>query len=85
MKRVQPKVFKNAVYERVRAARIAAGLSHEDVAYALSMSLDAVKRWESRSLIPHDKIIPFCQITNISPDVLLAIPGKQEKPELTVV
>ena len=82
MKRVQPEAFKKAVYERVRSARITAGLEHSDIARALSMSEDAVKRWESRSLIPHDMIIPFCQLTGAKPEILLAHPKRERKRSL---
>ena len=82
MKRVPPQVFKKAVFDRVRSARVTAGLEHEDVATALGMSLDAVKRWESRSLIPHDMIMPFCKITGAKPELLLATPRRERRPNL---
>ena len=84
-KRATPAAFKKAVCKRVMAARIAAGLRHEDIAQALGMSLDSVKRWESRSLIPHDLILPFCQLTNTKPEVILADPKRERRPSLTLV
>ena len=85
MKRVPPAAFKKAVFDRIRSARINAGLEHEEIAHALDMSVDAVKRWESRSLIPHDMVVPFCKLTGAKPHLLLAPPKKERKRALTVV
>ena len=85
MKRVPQQAFKKAVFERVKSARITAGLEHDQVAEALGMSEDAVRRWESRSLIPHDMIVPFCDLTGAKPEILLAPPKREKRPSLTAI
>lgn len=63
--------------ERTKAARLTSGLSREQVIEQLSdrtsqkIDLQRYKKWETRSPIPHQFIIPFCEITGSDPWMLL--------------
>lgn len=63
--------------ERTKAARVMAGMTREEVIEQLSdrtgqkVDLQRYKKWETRSPIPHQFIIPFCEITGSDPWMLL--------------
>lgn len=75
--------------ERVRRAREKVGMSQPEMAAALTsaggrlVSSDTYRKYESTSgkqntLLPHDLILPFCDITSTHPFELLApVPVQQ--------
>lgn len=75
-----PKEWRRAFIKRVKHARESAQppLSREDVVARLfkklgsEVSLERYKRYESRSLLPHHWIIPFCEVTGSDPWELLS-------------
>lgn len=72
-----PKQYRDDLNRRTRSAREDAGLSREDLVEMLSaragvkVNLEAYKKWETRNPIPHNMIIPFCEITGMDPYELL--------------
>lgn len=67
-----PATWRRAFIERVKAARVSAGITPKQVAEALSVPLDTYKRWEKRALLPHHLIVPFCQAVSCDPVFLLS-------------
>jgi len=70
--------YKEAFFERVRAARTAANMKQWQLANALDMPQDKYKQYEGRSLLPHHLIGRFCIITRVDPEWLLT--GRGQKP-----
>lgn len=66
-----PSNWRQEFIERVKAARIVSGMKPVEVAAALRVSLDTYVRWESRALLPHHLLMPFCRITGADPVMLL--------------
>lgn len=72
-----PARYREGVLERTRNAREDARLSLEDIAERLTrasgrpVAADTYRKWESSALLPHDLIIPFCDITGADPYELL--------------
>lgn len=66
-----PSNWRQQFIERVKAARIVSGMKPVEVAAKLRVSLDTYVRWESRALLPHHLVIPFCEITGADPVMLL--------------
>lgn len=64
-----PSEYRRAFIERVRKARNDARLDHKQMAEALTeavgraIAADSYRKWESSNLLPHDLIVPFCEIT----------------------
>jgi len=64
-----PADVREAIIARTKAARESIHLSHAQIAAELSeltgrvILADSYRKWESESLIPHDLIVPFCNIT----------------------
>jgi hypothetical protein len=84
-----PTEFKAALAQRVSFARENAGLNYVEIAARLTeavgreISADTYRKWEGlESSIPHDVILPFCDITKTHPYLLLAKPSEQELPSL---
>lgn len=56
---------------------MAAGLSHDEIAALLQerahrpIVADTYRKWEKAALLPHDLIIPFCELTGTEPYELL--------------
>jgi len=73
---------------RTKAAREDARLNVPEMAQALSeavgrtISADTYRKWESESLIPHDVILAFCDVTRIHPSRFLA-KDEQQDPAIT--
>lgn len=75
-----PKAWRTAFIKRVKHARETAQppLSREDLVERLvakigpEVNLERYKRYETRSLLPHHWIIPFCEITAMDPWELLS-------------
>jgi hypothetical protein len=66
-----PSNWRREFIERVKAARIVSGKKPVEVASELHVSLDTYVRWESRALLPHHLVMPFCRITGADPVMLL--------------
>lgn len=80
-----PAEFKAALARRVRYARELAGLESAEIARRLTkeigreISPDTYRKWETTaSSIPHDAILPFCDVTKTHPFQLLAKPTETE-------
>lgn len=66
-----PSTYRTDFIERVKAARVMSTIDPSEVASALKVKLDTYLRWESRVLMPHHQIIPFCDIVGADPYMLL--------------
>jgi hypothetical protein len=66
-----PSQWRDQFIERVKAARIVSGQKPIEVAAALGVNLDTYNRWETRALLPHHLVMPFCTITGADPVMLL--------------
>lgn len=65
------------LWERIARARKAAGLSQEELGNRLSVSRQAVSKWETNQTKPDvDTIIRMCQVLDLSADYLLF--GKED-------
>jgi hypothetical protein len=75
-----PAAWRRAFIKRVKHAResVQPPMSREDLVSRLQKkvagpcNLERYKRYETRSLLPHDWIIPFCEITGTDPWELLS-------------
>jgi transcriptional regulator with XRE-family HTH domain len=70
-KATTPAQWRKEFIGRVRAARVVSGKSASELAEFLGVSLDTYGRWEKRSLLPHQFIMPFCRATKADPVFLL--------------
>ena len=69
--------------ERLMKLRKAAGLSQEEVADKLELTRQTVSKWETGQSSPDlDKVLPLCELYNITPDELLHEGGSEEADEL---
>ena len=72
-----PRQYREDFIARIEAARLVAGMEREQVVDALckrtglAIKLDTYKKWESRALLPHHLIIPFCDVTGADPYMIL--------------
>jgi hypothetical protein len=83
-----PTHFKDALLARTKEARLAADLSQEEISARLSAAVgreirpDTYRKWElpvskGGALLPHDLIVPFCDITGTDPyELLTGVPFK---------
>lgn len=75
-----PATWRSAFIKRVKVARERARppLSREELVERLAkevgdeVNLERYKRYETRALLPHHWIIPFCEITGMDPWELLS-------------
>lgn len=60
--------IRTAIIGRTKEARRRSGLSQEEMAKALTeasgrhISPDTYRKWEKAALLPHDLLVPFCDI-----------------------
>lgn len=73
-KATTPTAFKKEFCQRLKAARIMAGLDQAEVAQELGLLLNTYNKYETRSLLPHYLIPRACEILGIEPDVLFLGP-----------
>ncbi len=72
-----PRQYREDFLRRVISARTVAGMSREDViaglerGTGLKIKLQTYKKWETRTLLPHHLIIPFCEVTGADPYMIL--------------
>lgn len=66
-----PSQWRDAFIQRVKAARIVSGKKPVEVAAALGVNIDTYNRWETRALLPHHLVMPFCEVTGADPVMLL--------------
>ena len=58
--------------DRLKEARRSRGLSQEELAEQLSVSRQAVGKWEQRQSYPEvEKLLALCSVLNTSPDALM--------------
>ena len=68
--------------ERLIKLRKAAGLSQEEVADKLEVTRQTVSKWETGQSSPDlDKVLPLCNLYNVTPDELLHDGGSEEAEE----
>lgn len=71
--------------ERLMKLRKAANLSQEEVADKLEVSRQTVSKWETGQSSPDlDKVLPLCELYNVTPDELLHNGGMEESGELFI-
>lgn len=77
----EPKEGNKLLAERLRAARLDAGLTRQAVADALGCSASFVKKWETEggSFPRLDQTLRFIELTGIDPQILL---GTRTAPEV---
>lgn len=69
--------------ERLIKLRKAAGLSQEEVADKLEVTRQTVSKWETGQSSPDlDKVLPLCNLYNVTPDELLHDGGSEEADEV---
>lgn len=66
-----PAMWRKEFIQRVKSARIVSGRKPVEVATELGVNLDTYNRWETRALLPHHMVMPFCRITGADPVMLL--------------
>ncbi len=66
-----PSQWRDEFISRVRSARIVSGKKPVEVAAYLGVSLDTYNRWETRALLPHHLVMPFCTFIGADPVMLL--------------
>jgi hypothetical protein len=66
-----PSQWRDEFIARVRSARIVSGKKPVEVAAYLGVSLDTYNRWETRALLPHHLVMPFCTFVGADPVMLL--------------
>jgi hypothetical protein len=76
-RQTSPAQYIKDLLERTKACRIASTLSRDDVVQQLSdrtgqkVKMEAYKKWETRTPIPHFYLIAFCEIVGADPWFLL--------------
>lgn len=65
-----PTKFKAQFCERLKAARIAAGLTQEEVAKALDLIPNTYNKYENRSFLPNHLLEDACKLLNVEIDYL---------------
>ena len=69
--------------ERLMKLRKLAGLSQEEVAEKLEVTRQTVSKWETGQSSPDlDKVLPLCNLYNVTPDELLHEGGSDEAEEV---
>jgi transcriptional regulator with XRE-family HTH domain len=69
--------------ERLTKLRKLAGLSQEEVADRLEVTRQTVSKWETGQSSPDlDKVLPLCNLYNVTPDELLHEGGSEEADEV---
>jgi DNA-binding XRE family transcriptional regulator len=80
--------FKGKFIARTAKAREKAGFSQEKMAADLGVAQSKYHKYESRSLLPHYLLVPFCMLTKVTPEWMytsaieakaLPIPRKKKK------
>ena len=67
--------------QRLLELRKTKGLSQEEVAFKLNVTRQTVSKWETDQSTPDfDKVIPLCELYNITPDELFK--GKKEEIQI---
>lgn len=58
-----PAQYRKDFFARVKSARVMSGMAPEEIAKELGVKRNTYLTWERRTLMPHDKLIAFCEIT----------------------
>ena len=64
-KRVSEGAYKKAFQEKIKSAQKLSGLTNQEIADLLGISLDQYVRYKSNFWMRVDLIVPFCEITEI--------------------
>jgi hypothetical protein len=68
-----PSQYRAAIQQRTREGRESLGWSHARMAQELShrvgrhIAADSYRKWETDAMMPHDVILPFCDIIKMHP------------------
>lgn len=88
-----PREFRQEFATRIRLAREKIKFNHAQMAEELSRATgrnivaDTYRKWEAvgkkqNSLLPHDLIVPFCDLTKTHPfELLAAVPFRGAQPQ----
>lgn len=68
-----PSQYRKEFAERVKAARVLSGKTQSQIADELGVKLNTYQTWETRALLPHQHILPFCRATET--DVFMLLTG----------
>lgn len=77
-----PTAYRKLFVQRVRAARTLAEKNPLEMAQLLGVPKDTYHRYETRTLLPHHLIEPFCQLTG--QDLTWLVTGHHERSVPTV-
>lgn len=66
-----PTEYREAFVARVKSARVALGMSQQQMADALGIPQDHYKHFEGRSVMPTHLVAKFCEITGMDPWYML--------------
>ncbi len=69
--------FKRRFYERVKRIRESCRMTQQEMADILRIGLSRYQKYETRSYLPHDLILPFCIATGFTPTFLFT--GRAEQ------
>lgn len=58
-----PSQYRKEFAERVKAARVLSTKTQGEIADELGVKLNTYQTWETRALLPHQHIVPFCRAT----------------------
>ena len=58
-----PGQYRKEFAERVKAARVLSTKTQAEIADDLGVKLNTYQTWETRALLPHQHLIPFCRAT----------------------
>lgn len=70
------KEFRRGFIQRTREARSSVGLSASEVARRLGIDQGTYKNYEINRPLPHEYVLPFCEICGIVPVDLYALPAR---------
>lgn len=80
--------FSEALRQRIRALRAAHGMSQAELAKRMRCSRAIWAKYETRTLLPLDLVIPFCELMSCDPHYLLTGRGTvqqvEEKPPVNL-
>lgn len=75
-RKAEDQAYKAAFRERVQAARIDAGYTQIEMAKALGLDKESYAKYENRSALPHQFLVPFAAITKV--DIGYLLTGEME-------
>ena len=80
-----PKTMKRqldqALIERVIKARVASGMTQQEVADGMGVPQDYYKHWELKRVMPHFRIPSFCIVVRVEDGWLISGRGQMKRSE----